>query len=137
MINTYMYMQKHFIYICSKNRKVNAVWRFPIHEISYFLYRYVVYLLHVLHIKYFLYFHMLHILYIENHSTIYALHIHIMDWCDTYAKQGKQPLYEGRLIWKIVKSLIIAHTSPNDNFLYTQHMYFPLMNPNMSFDVCC
>jgi len=34
---------------------------------------------------------------------------------------------------KIVKSLIIAHTSPNNNFLFTLYMYFTLLNPNMSF----
>jgi len=34
--------------------------------------------------------------HIENHSTIYTLHIHTMD--RKQGKQGKQPLYEGRLI---------------------------------------
>jgi len=34
---------------------------------------------------------------------------------------------------KIVKSLIIVHTSPNNNFLFTQYIYFTLLNPNMSF----
>ena len=34
--------------------------------------------------------------------------------------------------WKIV---IIAHTSPNNNFLYNHYMYFTLLNPNMSFNL--